>query len=116
TSGLSLAKHAATVVEWFDTVTVSLDGTNRETYAAIRGLDAFDPVCKGIRSVCALGAAVTVRVTVQRANFPELPQFAPLCRSMGAQQVSFLAADVANPHAFGRQLADGFAADIALQP
>ena len=32
----------------------------------------------------------------------------------GARQVSFLAADVSNPHAFGRNVPDGFAGDIAL--
>ena len=50
-SGLSLAKHARRVHGLFDSVTVSLDGTNPATYAAIRGVDAFDKVCEGIRAV-----------------------------------------------------------------
>jgi len=50
TSGLSLVKHAHRAGQLFDAITVSLDGTNRETYAAIRGLDAFDNVCAGIRA------------------------------------------------------------------
>jgi len=36
--------------ELFDTITVSMDGTQRATYTAIRGLDAFDKVCEGIRA------------------------------------------------------------------
>jgi MoaA/NifB/PqqE/SkfB family radical SAM enzyme len=115
TSGLSLAKHAGRVRELFDTVTVSLDGTCATTYAAIRGLDAFDKVCEGISAVAALGSHVGVRVTVQRANYRELPDFVDLARARGARQVSFLAADVSNPHAFGRNVPDGFAGDIALR-
>jgi MoaA/NifB/PqqE/SkfB family radical SAM enzyme len=114
TSGLSLAKHASRVAELFQSVTVSLDGTDRETYAAVRGLDAFDHVCAGIRALVRAGTPVSIRVTVQRANFLQLPGFVQLARSLGASQISFLAADVRNPHAFGR--AATFAADVALQP
>jgi len=114
TSGLSLAKHARRVAQLFDAVTVSLDGTCPGTYARIRGLDAFDKVCEGVRAAAGAGAALGVRVTVQRANYRELPQFVDLARGLGARQVSFLAVDVANPHAFGRR--DDFANDLALAP
>lgn len=113
TSGLSLAKHARRVAEVFEAVTVSLDGTNAATYAAIRGLDAFDTVCAGIRAASNL-VPVSVRVTVQRANYQELPAFVELTRQLGARQVSFLAVDIANPHAFGR--VEDFAPGLALQP
>ena len=112
TSGLSLAKHARQVAALVDRVTVSLDGTDAATYAAIRGLDAFDKVCEGVRAAAAAGVPVTLRVTLQRANFRQLPGFVSLARSLGAEGVSFLAVDVANPHAFGRS--DGFSADLAL--
>ena len=114
TSGLSLAKHARRAVHLFDAITVSLDGTNRETYAAIRGLDAFDNVCEGIRTATGMGAAVSVRVTLQRTNYRELPGFVELAHTLGARQISFLAVDVANPHAFGRT--DDFGSDLALAP
>ena len=106
TSGLSLAKHAARVRDLIDTVTVSLDGTQASTYERIRGLDAFDKVCEGIRAVATRGVPVTLRVTLQRANFGELPAFVTLAHELGAVQVSFLAVDVANPHAFARRAAD----------
>lgn len=112
TSGLSLAKHARTITELFDAVTVSLDGADAATYLGTRGLDAFDKVCEGIRAVADLGAQASVRVTLQRANYRQLPDFVRLARQLGARQVSFLAVDVANPHAFGR--AGSFASDLAL--
>jgi Fe-coproporphyrin III synthase len=113
TSGLSLAKHAHRASSLFDAITVSLDGTNRETYAAIRGLDAFDNVLAGIRAAATGGVAPSIRVTLQRSNYRQLPAFVDLARAIGARQVSFLAVDVANPHAFGRL--DDFRSDLALR-
>jgi MoaA/NifB/PqqE/SkfB family radical SAM enzyme len=114
TSGLALAKHARRAAELFHNMTVSLDGTDRETYAAIRGLDAFDKVCAGISAAAELGLRPNLRVTLQRANFRQLPAFVELARSLGARQISFLAVDVANPRAFGRM--EGFGSDLALDP
>ncbi len=114
TSGLSLAKHAPQAAKLFQSITVSLDGTCPETYAAIRGLDAFDKVCEGIRAVVALGVRPGLRVTLQRANFRELLRFVSLARELGASQVSFLAVDVSNPHAFARR-EDVSPDDLALR-
>jgi MoaA/NifB/PqqE/SkfB family radical SAM enzyme len=114
TSGLSLAKHARRAAQLFDAITVSLDGTDGETYEAIRGLDAFDKVCEGIQAAARTGVPLGLRVTVQRANYRQLAAFVALAREFGARQVSFVAVDVANPHAFGRG-AD-FASDLALLP
>ena len=106
TSGLSLAKHATAVAAACDAVTVSLDGTNRATYQAIRGLDAFDKVCEGIRAAVLCEVPVSLRVTLQRANYRELPEFVALARELDVRQVSFLAVDVSNPHAFARTETD----------
>jgi len=113
TSGLSLAKHARRAAELFDSITVSLDGSCASTYAAIRGVDAFDKVCEGVRAVAAAGVPVSVRVTLQRANYRELPRFVTLAHGLGAAQVSFLAVDVRNPHAFARR--DGAVPQLALR-
>jgi Fe-coproporphyrin III synthase len=113
TSGLSLAKNARRAAAAFDAITVSLDGTDPKTYAKIRGLDAFDKVCEGIRLVAAHGLKPSIRVTVQQANFVHLPTFVSLAKQLGAREVSFLAVDVANPHAFGRR--EEFATDLALR-
>jgi len=112
TSGLSLLKHTQRAAELFDNVTVSLDGTNAPTYQAIRGLDAFDKVCAGIRAIAHAGVSPTIRVTLQRANYRQLPQFVTLARQLGAAAVSFLPVDISNPHAFGRT--DDFAKDLTL--
>jgi radical SAM protein with 4Fe4S-binding SPASM domain len=114
TAGLALRKHARRAVELIDAITVSLDGTDRETYAAIRGLDAFDTVCDGIRAAVDQGVRPGIRVTLQRANYRQLPAFVDLAKQLGAQRISFLAVDVANPHAFGRS--DDFVSDLALRP
>jgi Fe-coproporphyrin III synthase len=113
TSGLSLAKHAHHVATLFETVTVSLDGTDAATYTAIRGLNAFRQVCDGIRAAAIRGIPPTIRVTLQRGNFRQLPMFVDLAKHLGARQISFLAVDVANPHAFGRT--DDFVSDLALR-
>lgn len=114
TSGLALAKHARRAAGLFDALTVSMDGVDRETYAAIRGLDAFDKVCEGIRAAADNGIAAGLRVTLQRANYRQLPAFVDLAKTLRARQVSFLAVDIANPHAFGR-IGD-LGADLALRP
>jgi MoaA/NifB/PqqE/SkfB family radical SAM enzyme len=102
TSGLALGKHAHRCAELFDSITVSLDGANSQTYEAIRGLDAFEHVCSGIRSAVELGARVSVRVTIQRSNYSEVPALVDLAEQLGVHHISFLAVDVANPHAFAR--------------
>ncbi len=115
TSGLSLAKYASRAATLFDAITVSLDGADRATYAAIRGVDAFDVVCRGIRAAVAAGTpSVTLRVTLQRGNFRQLSRFIDVGRALGVAQVSFLAVDVANAHAFARQ--EGFTSELALLP
>ncbi|MBV9911117.1 MAG: radical SAM protein [Sinobacteraceae bacterium] len=102
TAGLALAKHAERAATLFDVITVSLDGTNAQTYAAIRGVDAFAHVCRGIRAAVAKHVRVTLRVTLQRANYRELDQFVALAHELAVSEISFLTVDVANPHAFGR--------------
>jgi MoaA/NifB/PqqE/SkfB family radical SAM enzyme len=114
TSGLSLAKHARRAAARFDCITVSLDGTDAPTYAAIRGLDAFEAVCAGIRAAAKHGAPTHIRVTLQRANYTQLRAFVDLARDLGARSVSFLAVDVASENAFGRTT--NFATDLALRP
>jgi Fe-coproporphyrin III synthase len=111
TAGLALAKHAGRAVGSFEHITVSLDGTDAPSYAAIRGLDAFDKVCEGILAVAGRGRAAGLRVTLQRANFRQLPDFIRLAKELRARSVSFLTVDVDNAHAFART---GDIADQAL--
>ena len=113
TAGLALAKHAEEVARLFEQVTVSLDGSTATSYAAIRGLDAFEVVCAGIRAAVREGLSVGLRVTVQRGNVGELGDLVKLAHKLGVQSISFLAADVSHAEAFGRH---GEAVDgVALQ-
>lgn len=102
TAGLALAKQAAEVARWFGRVTVSLDGSTAASYAGIRGLDAFETVCAGIRAVVGEGLEAGLRVTVQRGNAGELGDLVRLAHELGATGISFLAADVSHAEAFGR--------------
>ncbi|MDR7271554.1 MoaA/NifB/PqqE/SkfB family radical SAM enzyme [Pelomonas saccharophila] len=102
TAGLALAKHAAEVACLFEQVTVSLDGSTAASYAAIRGLDAFEAVCAGIRAAVREGLDVSLRVTVQRGNVGELADLVALAHKLGVAGISFLAADVSHAEAFGR--------------
>lgn len=103
TAGLALAKQAGEVARHFEQVTVSLDGATAASYARIRGLDAFEAVCAGVRAAVRAGLPVTLRVTVQRGNAGELAALVELAHKLGVNRISFLAADVAHDEAFGRQ-------------
>jgi MoaA/NifB/PqqE/SkfB family radical SAM enzyme len=103
TAGLALAKHANKVAELCESVTVSMDGADAETYRAIRGLDAFDQVCRGVRAMTERRVPTILRVTVQRANFRQLGRLVDLAGDLGVDRISFLAADVRNAAAFGRR-------------
>jgi MoaA/NifB/PqqE/SkfB family radical SAM enzyme len=118
TAGLALAKHADEVARWFDQVTVSLDGSTAAIYAAIRGLDAFEAVCAGIRAAVREGLNVTLRVTVQRGNASELSELVALAHKLGVAGISFLAADVSHGEAFGRhgEAGDGVALRVEDLP
>lgn len=105
TNGLLLRKQAEAVIANVDEVIVSLDGGTAETYAAIRGVDAFDLVLEGIRAVRAGGVPVITRTTVQRANYHEIPQIIEVARAAGVNRISFLAVDVSSIHAFGPRFA-----------
>ncbi|MCC7208098.1 MAG: radical SAM protein [Anaerolineae bacterium] len=107
TNGLALKKDAALVIDHVDSVTVSLDGSARETYQAVRGVDAFHVVLDGIAAVAAGGLPVTTRTTVQRANFREMARIVDVAVLAGAHTVSFLAVDVRNPQAFGPRFVSG---------
>jgi Fe-coproporphyrin III synthase len=115
TAGLALLKNLEPAAQLLDALTVSLDGAVAETYARVRGVNAFARVLKGVEAAVDAGIAVSLRVTLQRANYRELPQFVALARSLGVRQVSFLAVDVANAHAFARGRTATHATQLALQ-
>ena len=103
TAGLALKKHAQAAADLCQNITVSLDGATRETYQSIRGVDAFEEVCEGIRAVVAQGKHISIRCTVQRLNYRELPALIELAHQLGVAQISFLAIDTLTHVAFARR-------------
>lgn len=110
TNGLLVRKQADEVLASVDELIVSLDGGNAETYNTIRGVDAFDLLLDGLRTVRSGGLPVAIRTTVQRANFREIPQIIEVAKAVDANRVSFLTVDVSSQEAFGPR----FTADPAL--
>jgi MoaA/NifB/PqqE/SkfB family radical SAM enzyme len=102
-SGLLLERDAALVAEVCDDLVVSLDGPE-EVHDAIRNVPkAFARMKAGIAAVRRHrpDLSVTARCTVQKANFRELRRTVAAARALGADRLSFLAADVRS-EAFAR--------------
>jgi MoaA/NifB/PqqE/SkfB family radical SAM enzyme len=102
TSGLSLWRDARQVVRYFDRVVVSLDGASPAQYRDVRGVDGFNAVASGVARVQALSSAVrvTARSTLHRSNYRQLIALVDAARTIGVEQISFLAADLTST-AFG---------------
>lgn len=113
TAGLALEREAERVAAHVDQVTISLDGATPETYAAIRGVPAFERVLAGARMMAARGVPTSFRTTVQRGNYRELPALVRLARETGVDQISFLAVDVSTHAAFAR--AEDYSRTMALR-
>ncbi|MEZ4666441.1 MAG: radical SAM protein [Anaerolineae bacterium] len=110
TNGLLLRKQVQDVNASVDEVIVSLDGGTAETYMSIRGVDGFELILDGIRSVREGGIPVSTRTTLQRANYKEVPQIIDVAKAADVNRISFLTVDISNQYAFGSR----FAADPAL--
>lgn len=104
TSGLALEPRAASVGSLFRRVIISLDSATAEGYRAIRGVDGFEAVQKGVQQLRSVAPHVTVsaRATIHARNFREMPHLGATARSMGCASISFLPADLASP-AFGQR-------------
>lgn len=103
TAGLALQKYSAAAADLCQKITVSLDAATADTYRSIRGVDAFDQVCAGIRAVVQRNKQVSIRCTVQRRNYQQLPALVELAHDLGVRQISFLAVDVLTHVAFARK-------------
>src|ERR1700682_1615940 len=106
TSGLSLERDAAAIVEHFEQVTISLDGHTAAQYEQIRGVNGLRAIERGVTRVKTLSPRTPVRArsTLHRYNFTELPHLIDKAHAMGLDGISFLAADVTS-EAFGRAAA-----------
>jgi Fe-coproporphyrin III synthase len=116
TSGLSLERDAAAVVEQFAEVTISLDGHTPDRYQQIRGVNGLGVVERGVKKIKTLSPQTRVRArsTLHRHNFTELPSLIDKAHMMGLDGISFLSADVTS-EAFGRRTATSMG-ELLLSP
>ncbi|MBI4670123.1 MAG: radical SAM protein [Chloroflexi bacterium] len=103
TAGLFLERDAEKIAQHFEQVTISLDGPTNALYQAIRGVDALALVERGAKKFRCVAPHLPLRArsTLHRHNFRALPQLIDKARTMGLEQISFLATDVTS-EAFGR--------------
>lgn len=106
TSGLHLERDAADVARWFRRVIVSLDAPTEALYQRIRGIAGLAVVERGVARLRRLAPdlPITVRSTLHRWNFRELPALIEHAKAMAVDGISFLAADTSST-AFGRHRA-----------
>lgn len=103
TAGLLLEAHAGEVAGMVDDVIVSLDGPP-EIHDLIRGVPkAFERLARGIAAVRQRRPEIEVgaRTTVQKANHRALCRTVEAAQGLGANSISFLAADLTSS-AFNR--------------
>jgi len=108
-TGLTLKKHAAQLVDRVSDIIVSLDG-NEETHDRIRDIPgAFRKLKEGVQEVKSRSfdkpgtkIKITGRTVIHRLNFRHWPAIVESAKEIGLDQISFLPADVSS-HAFNRE-------------
>jgi MoaA/NifB/PqqE/SkfB family radical SAM enzyme len=104
-TGLTLKKYAAQLVENVYEVIVSLDG-DESTHDTIRNIPgAYNKLKDGVKAVKSLKPAykITGRTVIHRLNFQKWPAIIDASKEIGLDQISFLPADVSS-HAFNRDV------------
>jgi len=104
-TGISLKRYAAQIVEHVDDVIVSLDG-DEEAHNSIRNIkEAFTKLKEGIQAIRAIAPSyrITSRTVIHRLNFRKWSAIINTAKEIGINQVSFLPADVSSS-AFNREI------------
>jgi len=103
TTGLTLAQHAAQLVNSVQDIIVSIDG-DRELHNAIRRIPAaYEQLAQGIQAIRKLrpGFPISGRSVIHRWNFRKWPAIVRAAEELGLQRISFLPADTTS-EAFNR--------------
>jgi MoaA/NifB/PqqE/SkfB family radical SAM enzyme len=103
TTGLLIDRHVHEVAASIDTLVISIDGPP-EVHDAIRRVPGgFDRIGRGLGLLChhETRPRVVVRAVVQRLNHARLAETVEAVWRVGADRLSFLAADLSSP-AFNR--------------
>jgi MoaA/NifB/PqqE/SkfB family radical SAM enzyme len=96
-TGLLLEKNAKDVVQYFDQVIVSLDGSEA-IHDGIRNIpDGYRKIAAGINALKTVKPSfrVTARCVLQRLNFADFVNTVRSAKGIRIDQISFLAADIA---------------------
>ena len=104
-TGLTLKKHAAQLIEWVHDIIVSLDG-DETTHNSIRNIPgAYSKLKEGVQAIKLMKPEfkITGRSVIHRLNFLKWPEIIEAAREIGLDQISFLPADVSS-HAFNREI------------
>jgi MoaA/NifB/PqqE/SkfB family radical SAM enzyme len=104
-TGLTLVKHAARIVEQVQELIISLDG-DEELHNTIRNIPhAFRQLKEGIAAIRQLKPSfrITGRTVIHRLNFRKWPRIIEAAKELGLDQISFLPADISS-HAFNREV------------
>ena len=95
-NGISLtARHGQALIDvGLDEYRLSMDGATRETYATVRGVDAFDKIWRNIKAFILLQReqnaskpAVSLWFTAMRENLHELPGLIDLASEHGVREM-----------------------------
>jgi MoaA/NifB/PqqE/SkfB family radical SAM enzyme len=104
-TGLTLKKHAAQLIEGVHDIIVSLDG-DETTHNTIRNIPAaYNKLKEGVQIIKQMkpGFKITGRSVIHRLNFLKWPEIIESAKEIGLEQISFLPADVSS-HAFNREV------------
>jgi MoaA/NifB/PqqE/SkfB family radical SAM enzyme len=103
-TGITLEKHAAKLVNHVNEIIVSLDG-DEVLHDQIRQIPgAFQKLQRGVQQLKSLqrNFRITARTVIHRLNFRHWIPIVNCAMEMGLDQISFLPADVSS-HAFNRE-------------
>jgi MoaA/NifB/PqqE/SkfB family radical SAM enzyme len=104
-TGLTIKRNAAKLVEWVEDIIVSLDGSER-VHDSIRNIPgAYLKLKEGIQEIKSINPhyKITARTVIHRLNYEIWPEIIDSAKEIGLDQISFLPADVSS-HAFNREI------------
>lgn len=95
-TGLLLEKNASKILEYFNEVIISIDGS-QPVHDEIRNIpNGFEKLSAGVRALKQHLSSfrITARCVLQRLNFRDFPNIVIAVKNIDIDQISFLAADV----------------------
>jgi Fe-coproporphyrin III synthase len=116
TTGLLLERHAVPVVENFDSIIISIDGSST-VHDRIRNIpNGYEKITRGIEAIRRISSQyrITARCVLQRYNFFDFMNTVTSAKQIGIDQISFLPADISTSAFNHVSLTDDRIHEIAL--